>query len=94
MRSLPAVTSSASAMLRCSFSGKALRSPMTRSRTPFSSSRLTSARKALMNSSISRLTSDLGRRQFSLLKANRVSAPTPWRTLSSTTARTLLTPAR
>ncbi len=47
-----------------------------------------------MKSSISTLTSLGGRRQFSLLKANSVNTLTPQRTLSSTTARTLLAPAR
>ena len=41
---------------------------------------------------MSTLTSETGRRQFSLLNANRVRVPTPRRTLSSTTARTLFDP--
>ena len=60
MASFPLVASSASAMRRCSFSGKAVRSPTMRRRTPFSSRRLTSARRALMNKSMSRVTFGFG----------------------------------
>ena len=60
----------------------------------FSRSRLTSLRSERRNSVIRALTSSSGRRQFSLLKANRVRTSTPDLPQVSMAARTDFTPAR
>src|SRR5688572_20879843 len=70
------------------------RSPMNRTRTALASSSATSRSSASRNNCIRRPTSPAGRCQFSLEKANRVSAPTPCLTASSIVVRTALAPAR
>src|SRR5690606_684065 len=70
------------------------RSPMKRTRTPRRSSSSTSRSSALRNSFISAPTSSCGRPQFSLEKANRVSAPMPRSRQKSMARLTARAPAR
>src|SRR5262245_24452414 len=93
-RSRAAVRSSAAAMRPVNAGARRVRSPMNRMRTPLASSSATSRSSDSRNSCMSRLTSPAGRCQFSLEKANSVSARTPWRTDSSIVARTARVPAR
>src|SRR5512139_555634 len=92
-RAFAAVRSSAALMRACSRTGKPWRSPMNSRRTPLSFSSSSSPSSASMNSPISAETSSPGRPQFSLLNANRVSAPMPWRRHSRTHMRTGSTPS-
>src|SRR5690606_8069593 len=70
------------------------RSPMKRRRTPRLSSEPTSRSSAPRNSFISAPTSSSGRPQFSLEKANRVSAPMPRSRQKSTVRSAARAPAR
>src|SRR5579863_551225 len=93
MRRLPAVSASPSAIPCCSLLEKALRLPMKRTRIPFLCSSRTSLPSAPRKSSIRRLTSVSGRRQFSLLKVKSVNAPTPRSAQCSMTSRAASRPA-
>src|SRR5690242_5279120 len=92
-RAFCAVRAIARSMRWRSSSLKPANSPMKRSRTPWACSSSTSLSSARRNNPIKALTSSSGRCQFSLEKANRVSASTPWRTQPSITSRTALRPA-
>src|SRR5215469_526289 len=93
MRLLPRVSASPSAMRCCSLVENAPRLPMKHTRMPFLCSSRTSLPKAPRNSSMRRLTSFSGRLQFSLLKVNRVRAPTSRVAQCSMISRAVSSPA-
>jgi hypothetical protein len=88
-----AVCASAAAIRACSRTLRRRRSPMKRSRTPFACSAATSRSSASTNRPMSWVTSSAGRRQFSLEKANTVSAAMPRSLQRSTQPRTRSTPS-
>src|SRR5688572_30724759 len=91
---LARVRSSADDICRTIASLKRSRSPMKRTRTPRRSSSSTSRSSAPRNSFISAPTSSSGRPQFSLEKANRVSASMPCSRQKSMQTLTARAPAR
>src|SRR6187200_1659507 len=88
-----AVSASLAAMRACSLTLSECRSPMKRSRTLFLCRSSTSRSIESRNSCIRLVTSIVGLRQFSLEKANSVSAPTPRRAHCSMHMRTGRTPS-
>src|SRR5512139_1669667 len=94
MRLFCAVRASAAAIRSARAGRSRPTSPMKRTRIPLRCSSSTSLSMASTKSSMSLVTSSSGRCQFSLEKANTVSASTPRRAQPSTHARTALAPAR
>jgi len=94
IRLFPAVCASATASFFCKRLDNWSRAPTKRTRISFLCNTSTSRCSTSRNRLIRLLTSSSGRLQFSLLKANSVSASIPHCAADSTISRVALTPAR